>query len=194
MPIVVNKEEKIELICKKAYEQFKKEEIEKISLNKLIEKIDISKGQFYHYFKTKEELVFEVMKRKTKEYFKICEIDLKKCNSFEESLLRFFNVYIAEDELSKSLRKLFFASFQTYLYSNKKEVTHYNRFYYEYVDKKLLKIFEEYKISNNKKKFIKSICSTADGMYFRDLVDSKFNLQKELSIYLKEISMILSKE
>lgn len=77
MPIVVNKEEKIELICKKAYEQFKKEEIEKISLNKLIEKIDISKGQFYHYFKTKEELVFEVMKRKTKEYFKICEIDLK---------------------------------------------------------------------------------------------------------------------
>lgn len=193
MPIIVNKEEKIDEICQKAYEEFKKNEIETISLNQLIQKIDISKGQFYHYFKTKEELVFEVMRKKTVEYFNICEKDLEKCKSFEESLLIFFSVYISNDELCKTLRKLFFASFHTYVYSKKKEVSQYNHFYYEYVDNKLLNIFKEYEIKHTKKEFIKSICATADGMYFRDLVDNSFNLQSELSLYIKQISTILKK-
>lgn len=193
MPIIVNKEEKIDEICQKAYEEFKKNEIETISLNQLIQKIDISKGQFYHYFKTKEELVFEVMKRKTVEYFNICEKDLEKCQSFEQCLLIFFSVYISNDDLCKTLRKLFFASFHTYVYSKKKEVSQYNHFYYEYVDNKLLNIFKKYEINHTKKEFIKSICATADGMYFRDLVDNSFNLQNELSLYIKQISTILQK-
>lgn len=59
MPIVVNKEEKVLMICQKSYNEFVKNGIENISLNQIISKIGISKCQFYHYFKTKEDLIFE---------------------------------------------------------------------------------------------------------------------------------------
>lgn len=64
MPIVVNQEEKIDLICQKAYDEFIQNGIESISLNQLITNIGISKRQFYHYFKTKEELIFQVVSKK----------------------------------------------------------------------------------------------------------------------------------
>ena len=60
MPIVVNQEEKIELICQKAYDEFIQNGIENISLNQLITNIGISKGQFYHYFKTLRNLKIKV--------------------------------------------------------------------------------------------------------------------------------------
>ena len=65
MPKIVNSSEKIDFICEKAYEEFIKNGVNSFSLNKFIESLNISKGQFYHYFKTKEELVFEVIDRKS---------------------------------------------------------------------------------------------------------------------------------
>ncbi|RXK01229.1 hypothetical protein CRU98_01915 [Arcobacter sp. CECT 8986] len=76
MPIIINKEEKVKLICKKAFDEFSKFGIKNILLNQMILNIGISKGQFYHYFKTKEDLIFEVMSHKTLEMFNQCEENL----------------------------------------------------------------------------------------------------------------------
>ena len=67
MPKIIDKEDKIKFICDEAYKIFVKYGIEKFSLNKFIININMSKGQFYHYFSTKEQLVYQVMSKKTYE-------------------------------------------------------------------------------------------------------------------------------
>ena len=99
MPIVVNQEEKIELICQKAYDEFIQNGIENISLNQLITNIGISKGQFYHYFKTKEELIFQVVSKKTLEFVTKLEDELQKSNSLLGDLQILFKFYICDDKL-----------------------------------------------------------------------------------------------
>lgn len=64
MPIVINREEKVKEICEKAFIEFTEHGIDNFSLNQFITNNQISKGQFYHYFKTKNDLIFEVMSQK----------------------------------------------------------------------------------------------------------------------------------
>ena len=81
MPIIIDQEEKVKEICQKSYEEFIKYGIQNISLNQIITNIGISKGQFYHYFKTKEELIFQVISQKTFELSKLSEDEIKKAES-----------------------------------------------------------------------------------------------------------------
>ena len=53
MPKIVNKDEKIDYICEEAYKVFVDVGIDEFSLNKFISDINMSKGQFYHYFSTR---------------------------------------------------------------------------------------------------------------------------------------------
>lgn len=71
MPKIVNFDEKVDFICEKAYEEFIKNGVNNFSLNKFIESLNMSKGQFYYYFKTKEELIFEVIDKKPKRFLMI---------------------------------------------------------------------------------------------------------------------------
>ena len=63
MAKIANSDRKIDFICEKAYEEFIRNGVNNFSLNKFIESLNMSKGQFYYYFKTKEELIFEVIDR-----------------------------------------------------------------------------------------------------------------------------------
>ncbi len=58
-------------ICTLAYERFIEEGVAEFSLNKFIESLNMSKGQFYYYFKSKEKLIFETLKVKELEFTKI---------------------------------------------------------------------------------------------------------------------------
>ena len=46
MPKIVNSNEKIDFICEKAYEEFIKNGVNSFSLNKFIESLNMSKGNF----------------------------------------------------------------------------------------------------------------------------------------------------
>ena len=61
--------DKKEYICKKAYAELTKNGINQFSLNKFISMIDMSKGQFYYYFKTKEDLICKTIDTKCYEMF-----------------------------------------------------------------------------------------------------------------------------
>lgn len=193
MPIVVNKEEKTAQICQKAFEEFVENGIENISLNQLISNIGISKGQFYHYFKTKEELIIAVMSHKTIEGFEFCEKELQKASSLKESLFTLFKIYIGDDQYSKDLRKLFFETLHICIHSKDETIKKYNYEYYAWVEKTLFEIFENHNIQNSSEIPIKSISMTADGMYLRSLADNSFDLESNLSEYLIYISNTLDK-
>lgn len=188
MPIIVDKEEKVKLICEITFQEFIKYGIENISLNQIITNIGISKGQFYHYFKTKEDLIFEVMSQKTIQIFQECEIKLKKSDSLKESLFILFEVYINNDKNASDIRKILFDSLYIYTHSTKEEVKTFNTEYYEWIENKLIEIFEFHNHKSKSINFIKSISSTADGMYIRSLADRSFNLQNQLKSYLIDIS------
>ena len=71
MPKIINSDEKRLEICTLAYERFIEEGVAEFSLNKFIEYLNMSKGQFYYYFKSKEKLIFETLKIKELEFTKI---------------------------------------------------------------------------------------------------------------------------
>jgi AcrR family transcriptional regulator len=193
MPIIVNKEEKVLMICEKAYEEFVNNGIDNISLNQLISNIGISKGQFYHYFKTKEDLIFEVMSHKTIEGFEFCDKALKQSKSLKESLLILFSFYINEEKYFTDLRKVLFDCLHIFTHTSKDEIKNYNTEYYRWIDNKLIEIFQFHNIDNVSVTIIKSLSATADGMYLRSLADANFNLQSELKNFLIEIALNVEK-
>ena len=87
MPKIVNSDEKINFICEKAYEEFIRNGVNNFSLNKFIEAINMSKGQFYYYFKTKEELIFEVIDKKAQKIFDDTVENVAKEKTFRNKLL-----------------------------------------------------------------------------------------------------------
>jgi hypothetical protein len=194
MPIVVNKDEKVKEICLRAYDEFTQKGIEGFSLNKFVSTTNFSKGQFYHYFKTKDELVFEVMSQKTLELIELYDSYLDSVNGLFEKLLAFFSFYLDDSEESVKLRKLMFDSYHIYIHSKDKKVKTYNYDLYKWIDEKLYEIFQKEGFDNVSLTFIKSISATADGMYFRSLMIDEFNLQSELTEYLENIIQMVKKE
>ncbi len=198
MPIIVNKEEKVKEICNKAFDEFTENGIESFSLNQFINNNQISKGQFYHYFKTKDDLIFEVMSQKTLEMMDSLDEFLDSANSLMEKLYLFFSVYIDDSEETLRYRKLMFDTFHLYTHSNNPKVKEFNKVVYEWADAKLIELFvKESKhgsIPDSLLPLVKSISVTADGMYLRSLFVTDYDLKFELTHYLGCLEKTLLKE
>jgi len=195
VPIVVNKEEKIKKLCEQAYTELLQKGVDNFSLNKFVSSIDISKGQFYHYFSTKEELIFEVMSQKSLEMIEIANIYIDKTESLIDKLAMLFSIYVSDDNESANFRKLMLDMFHIYMHSNDPHVKQYNRELYEWIDQKLKEIFDA---TAKKENFdiqtpilVKSISATADGMYLRSLMVESYDLKNELTQYLIEIEKLI---
>jgi AcrR family transcriptional regulator len=193
MPIIVNKEEKVKEICLKAYNQFIENGIESFSLNKFVATTDISKGQFYHYFKTKDELVFEVMSHKTLEWIGLYDSYLNNADTLLEKLFILFSLYINHDAESKQIRRLLFDCFHIYIHSKDIKVREYNKNIYKWTDDKLIEIFQKEDSDIVSNDFIHSISATADGMYLRSLMVDNYDLKSELTKYLIQIVQTIEK-
>jgi len=195
MPIVVNKEEKIKQLCEQAYTELIHKGVDNFSLNRFVSSIDISKGQFYHYFSTKEELIFEVMSQKSLEIIEIANIYIDQTESLLDKLTILFSIYISDDEESENFRKLMLDMFHIYMHSNDPRVKQYNRELYEWTDQKLKEIFDAIAKKENvdiqTPILVKSISATADGMYLRSLMVESYDLKNELTQYLIEIEKLI---
>lgn len=107
MPKIVNVDEKRKWICEKAYEQFLISGINNFSLTKFIASLNMSKGLFYYYFQTKEELIYKVMDLKIHEALEntIEKVNLEKMPF--EKLSAFFSIYLNEEDVKlKNIHKL----------------------------------------------------------------------------------------
>jgi AcrR family transcriptional regulator len=189
MPKIVNFDEKVDFICEKAYEEFIKNGVNNFSLNKFIESLNMSKGQFYYYFKTKEELIFEVIDKKAQKIFDDTVKNVAKEKTFYNKLLSLFSFYLgncsAEDKLFDKLVKDTF-----YLYLNMKNqyIKQKNAEYYDFIHKIVDEIFTEMieinYIKKDSKKFIPSLIATADGMYLQAIILENYDIKKNLIDYI----------
>jgi len=64
-----------ELIIQKGFLLFLEKGYKEVSLNEILKKCNVSKGAFYHYYKSKDELYLEVLNRFFFSYFKKQDVD-----------------------------------------------------------------------------------------------------------------------
>lgn len=195
---IINKEEKIKFICDEAYKVFVKVGIDEFSLNKFIAEINMSKGQFYHYFKTKEELIYQVISKKTFELVNNIKEEYENKKSFIDKLNLIFLLYLNDEEYYKDLRKLYIDTLHMYIISNNDEIKESNNNDYKDIYNVLKQIFEEEIEQGNFTKdsihLAKSICATADGMFLQSLMVDNYNLKLELTNYFIELEKLLKKK
>ncbi len=195
---IINKEEKIKFICDEAYKVFVKVGIDEFSLNKFISEINMSKGQFYHYFKTKEELIYQVISKKTFELVNNIKEEYKNQKSFIDKLNLIFKLYLNDEEYYKDLRKLYIDTLHMYIISNNDEIKESNNNDYKDIYNILEQIFEEEIEQGNFIKdsinLAKSICATADGMFLQSLMVDNYDLKLELTNYFIELEKLLKKK
>ena len=198
MPKIVNSSEKIDFICEKAYEEFIKNGVNSFSLNKFIESLNISKGQFYHYFKTKEELVFEVIDRKSEKFFVNTEKEIKEAQTFLEKLLALFSFYLVlSAPENKPFDKFMKDTFYMYLNIENEFIKQKNAECYDYLFNATNEIFDEMiakkTLNENAKKFIPSLIATADGMYLQSMILENYDLKKNLIDYIRMLEDLLKR-
>lgn len=195
MPKLIDKEEKKQFICSEAYKVFVTYGIDKFSLNKFIIDMNMSKGQFYHYFTTKEQLVYQVISKKTIELINSTVEEYKKEENFINKLNLIFAIYISEEKYYSDLKKLVIDTMHIYINSRDNEIKEFNNTMYQTIFNILEQLFdEEIKKGNfhkNSKLISKSICATADGMFLQSLMIENYNLNFELSNYFLEIEKLL---
>jgi AcrR family transcriptional regulator len=78
-----------ELILKTSFKLFLQKSFKEVTMNEIVEKTGMSKGAFYHYFKSKEELFEEVVNQY---YFSDLSLQYEKLD--KSSLLRFCDEYL----------------------------------------------------------------------------------------------------
>lgn len=198
MPKIVNPTEKIDFICEKAYEEFIANGVNNFSLNKFIKSLNMSKGQFYHYFKTKEELTFEVIDRKSEKFFINTEKEIYKAKTFSEKLLALFSFYLVlSDPENESFDKLMKDTFYMYLNIENEFIKQKNAECYDYLFSTTNQIFDEMiakkLLKENAHKFIPSLIATADGMYLQSMILENYDLKKNLIDYIKMLEDLLKR-
>lgn len=190
MPKIINSDEKRLEICTLAYERLI-EGVAEFSLNKFIESLNMSKGQFYYYFKSKEKLIFETLKIKDIEFVEIIKENIVKKSNFLEKLVEYFALILNEEEkIFIDARKIMFESIHLYLNPKYKdemkscENTYINM--YEIIEGIFEKEIEKGFLKEDSKKAIKVILATIDGMYYHSLIIDDYNLKETIMDYLIE--------
>ena len=168
-----------------------------ISINNIIGECGISKGAFYHHFKSKEELYQEVLNRFFFNYFQDADFIYTPEISFKEKLQHFVNSFLSPyDELLKMTSRndliLYFrflfqaaASNETIKYKVNKHF--YKKAYY------LAQILQDEKKNFTTDLSIKPIArqllaiilgiTILDGI--NDATDIKANLKESIGVYLQ---------
>lgn len=194
MPKMVNKEERIDFICDEAYKMFSDIGIEAFSLNQFIANINMSKGQFYHYFSTKEQLIYQVMSKKVFELNAHIIEACKHKKSFIEKLHVLFAIYINDEAYYTDFKKLMVDTMHLYINSHDSTIREFNSTMYQTVFTILEEIFDEEIQKGNFHKdakcIAKSICATADGMFLQSLMVEDFDLKTELTHYFLEVEKL----
>jgi AcrR family transcriptional regulator len=84
-----------EHILKTAFVLFLQKSFKEVTMQEIVQKTGLSKGAFYHYFVSKEQLFSEVVDAI---YFKNLLVDYSKLN--KNSLLEFYHEYVAQFKIA----------------------------------------------------------------------------------------------
>lgn len=194
MPKIVNKDEKIDYICEEAYKVFVNIGIYEFSLNKFISDINMTKEQFYHYFSTKEQLIYQVMLKKSLEIMNNIKEKYKYEESYMYKINLIFEIYLNEEKSFSDLKKLYINTFLMYLTLSDDEIKLFNNSIYKNIFDSLEQIFDDEIQKGNfhpdSKKLIKSLCARANGMFLLSVKIENYDLKTQLTNYFLEIEKL----
>ncbi len=190
------KEKRREKLALQAYEMITKGHADDFSLNTFIESISISKGVFYHYFKNKDDLYYEIINVIFGSFLERFVLPQEPKN-FEETLHKLFFIYVSELEEIKIYMKFIYEIYP--FFSNEKNQFTYNfmQEYYVYLFAELEKVMKEEIEKGTLKEeilaMIKPIAATADGMYTHSCMLKGYSRQNEVKKYFSFICEHYSK-
>ena len=197
MPKIVNVDDKLNYICERAYEELVKNGVGQFSLNKFIDSLNMSKGQFYHYFKTKEELICKAIDTKCYEAFTHTYEAARLQTTFLEKMRTFFAFFLGESETQfGALEDVLKRIFHLYLNSESSAIKQLNREFYRvmfsYIDEMFETMITQGLIKEEGRGLARSFIATVDGMYVHSLMNDDFDMKVSLEAYLKIMDGLLA--
>lgn len=160
--------------------------LEKFSLNGLLDHLKISKGNFYYYFSSKDEMILEIFEHFTLVYIEENQKRLKFAISLKEKLKIIFETYLDDSKENKE----FLAFYKEFILSKRysealKKYT--QRFHVYFIDtiKSILKDeIEKGKVKPEALNFTTAIVSIADGILIYDYTLEEICLKNELTNFI----------
>lgn len=186
------KEKKRERILKKSWELFKKNGYEETKIERITKEVGISKGSFYTYFKTKEDVLFSILEKIEIEI----ENSINDIDTSEEPSKVLYNLLEKRVELflgyvqNMKLENLYIMkSGQIDEFKNKITV-----FYTTFIKENIIKKYENKKIWDLEI-ISKYINSSIEGYFFEEIFENKGIIDKDFEdrakIAIKEIAKFI---
>ncbi len=186
------REKKKEKILKKAWELFKINGYEETKIEKITKEVGISKGSFYTYFKTKEDVLFAILEKIEIEI----ENSINDIDTSEEPSKILYNLLEKRVELflgyvqNMKLENLYIMkSGQIDEFKDKITV-----FYITFIKENIIKKYENKKIWDLEI-ISKYINSSIEGYFFEEIFENKGIIDKDFEdrakIAIKEIAKFI---
>ena len=187
-PKIVNKEEKRQEIANLSYEYLLEVGIENFSTDGLIKHLKIGKSSLYHYFKSKDEIIHEIMKNLNREYFEYLNQYLHKNMSLKHKLQTIYYTYLDESKENIEVLKLLKEFYAVYEHEQTELVKQSTENYFHKMQDVLREVLEEEiqkkRIKPEAINLVNTILTTADGMLIYSLSLESFNLSSEFNTFI----------
>ncbi len=195
MAIIVDKDQKkkdIALACKNI---IIKNGLLDLTISKIAQTAGIGKGTFYEYFKSKEELLFELVNILMHHYNISQEKKISKVNSTKEKIKIFADFFYSKE--STDLRILYKMFTGLSLISPKNEMMDFQtecfNYYYKWFERLIEEGIAKNEIVPQTKIMAKGMFSTAKGLFIAsETTYSIFDLQKEIELYIDTLFALVS--
>jgi AcrR family transcriptional regulator len=184
-----------ELILQNSFILFLEKGYKEVSLNEILKKCEISKGAFYHHYKSKDELYLKVLDRFFFQYFSKQDVDysdstlLYKINYFVGTFLspyKEIGVILKSNQVSAYFRFLFQAV-NNYSEIRARVNKHfYTKGYYIYQIIEIAKKNNEVKENIDTKTMARQILSTIVGVLILEGINDIENIELRFSEIVDE--------
>lgn len=197
-PKVVDKNKKRLEILNNSYSFLIQEGIKKFSIDALLKYLNMSKGTFYHYFKSKDELIQSMMSEFTKSYIIYCDSKLKKSKNLKEKLEILFEIYLKSSKENSDFLKLYNEFLLTYSVKERKKLYDIDNSYIVYLSSTLKDAInieiEKGLVKNDAVNLVSSLSATVDGMLLYSFMIKDYELNKEVQNYIDNFILMIKKD
>lgn len=195
-PKIIDRIKKRDELISKAYDYVLKFGIADFSTDSFIRHFQIGKSSLYHYFRSKDEIIYAL-------YYRVALSDIERSRkqirpemSLREKLAVIFDFYLSDDLINRRFQEIYKEFLQIYHRSNKPNL--------EKIDSDLMGQMQELietvlqeeidlaHIQPESIGLVNSMIVTADGMLLYAFSLEEFNLSEELGRYLDSLVAVMA--
>ena len=194
MAIIVDKEQKRRDIALSAKEIVLEKGIQNLTISAIAKEAGIGKGTFYEYFKSKEELLFELVEILMHAHNRRIEAQLEQAEDTPEKIKIFADFFY--DEKSGELRELYKMFTGISLLSPQEEMTRFQTECFDYYYTWFERIIEEGIASSEldpaARQMTGAMFATAKGMFIISQTTKRnSDLKQEIHTYVDTLMALL---